>query len=196
MLLIAIPKSAGTSLVNTIGKICNIKVSEGIGKGKYDIDCEDYYEIQKYHSIVPERSSEFLNKTTKSKYEIFREHLLPTNRHLKILEKINRRIIILLRNPEDIIDCYKRMKKSSLINFDLLNKDINNFYNSYFNWEYDKKLIIFYDDLIKKYNHTMDKIFTFWALKKPKKNISLLRKNYTGIGKQRLEENSATNWTT
>jgi hypothetical protein len=146
---------------------------------------------------MSERTPKFINKITKSKYEIYREHILPTNRHLKILEKVNRKIIILLRKPEDVIDSYKRLKKSNKINFDKLTKDVEKFYSSYIAWSINKKkiLLITYKQLIKEYNKTMNEIFNFWNLKKPKNYIKLLRKNYTGVGEKRLEENNVTNWT-
>lgn len=192
MLLIAIPKSAGTSLVHTVGRILKIKIFEGMPKWTYDINCEDYPELQKYHSIMPERSSRFLERVTRSKTEIYREHLLPTERHLNILKKINRKVVVLLRKPDDIIDSYKRLKKSNKINFEQLQKDIQKFYDEYL--KYDKKnnnmLIIHYELLIKYYQLTMKNIFKFWDLKMPKKFPSLAKKNFTGVGLKRFKGKS------
>ncbi len=190
MLFISIPKSAGTSLVHTIGKILEIPIVTGIRGSIYDIDCEGFTEIQKYYSTMTERTSLFVDEITKSKTTIYRDHLLPTGRHLSILKKINRKYVILLRKPSEIIDSHKRLKKSNIIDFNRLSIDVEMFYNNYllFSKVYDKCLIVLYKDLILDYNKTMDKIFDFWELKKPNKYMDLLKIHYTGVGDKRLKE--------
>jgi hypothetical protein len=189
MLLIAIPKSASTSLVHTLGKMLNIKVYEGIAKKEYDFNCEGFSEIQKYHSNMVERSGVFLNLITGGRHAIYREHLLPTYRHIKILLSIKRKVVLLLRNPDDVIDSYRRLKRSSEIDFKKLSRDVNVIYNKYINLKGKEKIcIIHYKDLILNYKNTIRKIYNFWGIRLPKKIIPLMRIKYTGVGDKRLKE--------
>ena len=52
MLIIAQPKTASTSLVQTVGEYLDIEFSHGVGKKKCDKKCEGFTEIQKYHVFL------------------------------------------------------------------------------------------------------------------------------------------------
>lgn len=185
MLIIAQPKSASTSLVHTIGDIADIKVMVGIPKTKIDIVCEGYNEIQRYHNNMVERSPVFLKQLIEGRKTVFKEHLLPTNRHLEIIKKFKTNIVILLRNVDDIVDCYDRLKSKT--NLKQIRKDISKFHDRWMYFASNKAniIVIEYRDLILSYEKTMDKILKHFKLKR-KKNIKFKRLKYTGIGEKRV----------
>ena len=57
MLLIAMSKSASTSLAATIAKIGNLNCKLGISRIDIDIDCDEFKYLQKCHDNMIERSS-------------------------------------------------------------------------------------------------------------------------------------------
>ena len=193
LLLIAMPKAAGTSLVVTLGKILNIPVCEGT-KDTNKKKCEGFSEIQKYHTIMGRRSYAFFDKVTKSRFDIYREHILPTKHHLYCLKKLNRKFILLVREPEHAANCYARMKGSKKMNIKKIEKDLQTFlfnYYQFINNSYKKALVITYGQLILNYSNTIRKILNFYGLghKIPKKIPALSKRHYTGVGKKRLKGN-------
>jgi hypothetical protein len=195
MLLIAIPKSASTSLATTIAKISGLHCGLGIPATKIDINCEGYEEIQKYHCNMVERSPLFLQQIIKGRKKIFKEHLLPTDRHLKILNKFKERIVILLRDKNDVYDAYRRIdiehykKEKKYINLKQIKEDINNFHDRYMWWASNKPnvIVFYYRDLITNYQAVMNRILKWYKLKRCK-IIPLMKLKYTGIGEKRIKE--------
>ncbi len=194
MLLIAQPKSASTSLLYTIKEVLKIRIKEGIPKKHYEIDCENFSEIQKHHSNMIERSSLFIKRIIINKKILYREHLLPTKRHLIILDKLlkinKEKIVILLRKPEDSFDSYLRLK-NSVIDKEQLLKDLKDFYSIYIDFvqgKEDKILLIHYKELVLNYKKTIKKVFSYYGYKPPKRLKSLKRKKYTGVGAKRIYE--------
>jgi hypothetical protein len=188
MLLIGQPKSATTSLARTIARMGKLKCRLGIPKKKGDIRCKGFQTIQRHHDNMSVRSQKFLMQVINGKKTIFKEHLLPTDNHLQLLNKIKGKIVILLRNPEHSIDSYGRLgiKNFNLIRDGILN-DLIKFNKKYKEWAIDKKniLVIDYDDLILTYNNTMRKILKHYGIRY-KKLIPLMKKKYTGVGLERL----------
>ena len=188
MLLIAMPKAAGTSLVVTLGKILNIPVCEGTKDTKNNPKCKEFPEVQKYHTIMGRRSYAFFDKVTKSRFDIYREHILPTGHHLHCLKKLNRKVIILLRSTKDAADCYKRMKGSKKMNLKKIEDELCLFSNRYLEsfMKNEKVLIIRYDQLVLNYTAIIKRILKHYNFKIPKKIPRLSRRHYTGVGIKRL----------
>lgn len=190
MLLIAQPKSASTSLANTISLIGNLHCKLGIKKDSIDVASEGFGEIQKYHDNMIERSPVFIKQTICGKKTIFKEHLLPTDRHLRIIEKFNTRFIILLRDVDHSYDSYKRLFEKNNKDFDKkqLYQDILDFHNRWMWWDSRQKnsKIVYYEDLILSYNATMKKILSWYKIKY-KKIIPMLKCKYTGVGEKRIK---------
>ncbi len=215
MLLIAQPKSASTSLLKTLAKIAKIKYQNGFSKEIGWEYCEGFSEIQKYHDTTIKRNYSFLRNWMVSRGNILKDHILPTEHHKNIITKINTKIVILLRNPEHTFDNYKRLYNSykngeltdecvdelmpyrlEKLNWDLFLQDLILFNKLWREFNYEKKLIITFDDLILKYEKTIKDILNFWGLQKPEKIVPLLRSKgnhgyntYTGVGEKRLREN-------
>jgi hypothetical protein len=194
MLLIAQPRSASTSLAKTIAEIGKLNVNLGIPRNEFDIDCEGYIEIQKYHSNMVERNMKFLSQEIKGRKTLFKEHLLPTNRHLKILNKIGRiPYIVLLRDPDESLDSYIRLfKKNKDYDKDKLLNDLRDFHDRYMWWASNKPnvLIFYYRDLILNYNTVIRKILKHYKIKY-NKIIRLKKLHYTGIGEKRVTNSPA-----
>ena len=95
MLLIAQPKSASTSLAKTISKIGNLECKLGIPAIPIDIECEGFKYIQKAHNNMAERSPLFIKQCLHGRKTIFKEHIIPTDRHIKILNKFKTNFVIL-----------------------------------------------------------------------------------------------------
>jgi hypothetical protein len=188
--MIAQPKSASTSLAKTIAKIGKLYCNLGVPYHKGDMKCKGFSQIQEYHDNMSVRSQKFLQQIINGKKTLFKEHLLPTDGHLRKLEKIRKPIIILLRSPEDSFDSYKRLFESNKKKYNKENllKEIEDFHNRYMWWDsrqgYTK--IIYYQDLILNYQNTMKNILKWYGIKY-KKIIPLLKLKYTGIGIKRLK---------
>lgn len=201
MLLIAMPKSASTSLAATIAQIGNLKCSLGVPAMKIDIPCEGYNEVQHYHNNMCERSALFLAQTVNGRKTIFKEHILPTDRHLKILKKLGR-VVILLRNPDEVADCYRRLdgahfkRTGKHIDVDKIYKEMCEFHDRWQSWKSRNKnaILVYYEDLVKNYSSTMKKIMKHYKLKG--KIIPLKKLKYTGVGVKRIKtENEKENET-
>jgi hypothetical protein len=188
MLLIGQPKSATTALACTLAKITGKQYVLGVPKESHDIKCEGYTEIQKYHNNMIERSPLFLKQVITGKNKIFKEHLLPTERHLKILDKYKDPIIILLRDPEHSLDSYERLFKSKNKKFNKkqLFLDLLAFNTTYRSYKKENILIVEYIDLITNYNETIKSIMNHYKM--TGKIIPLMKKKYTGVGEKRIND--------
>ena len=198
MLLIAMPKSASTSLAATIAEIGRIKAVLGVPSTGIDIPCEGYEEIQHYHNNMCERSGLFIKQVITGRHKIFKEHILPTDRHLKLVKKIGGRVVVLLRNPEDAADCYRRLdekhyaKTGKHIDVDKILKELSDFHDRWMWWKSTNKnaIIVYYEDLIKNYRPTMKKILKHYGLSG--RIVAMKKLKYTGVGVKRLKESENT----
>lgn len=209
MLIVAQPKSASTSLLYSIAKAAGIKAVNGKSKSKNDELCIGFEELQKYHTTTHKRTEKLLTYYCQKKDLIYKDHILPTEEHLKYLNK--KRFIVLLRKPEDTIDNYKRIienyKNNKLLAKDakelklelLINIDFDKFCDDIrlFNkiWsEYHGGLHIDYDTLIMCPRNTLLKCMNYFQLPIIGK-IELVKakgnhgyNTYTGIGEKRAKE--------
>jgi hypothetical protein len=181
MLIIAQPKSASTSLLYTLSKMLKGKAVHGTKRKAYDILNPGFERLQYFHTLIFERTALDVKNMIEMKKTVYREHLLPTERNLRILDKYNN-YIVLLRNPEDSYDNYVRImgKEDKKLLKEL--KDFNSKYRKYLE---DKNiLIVNYEDLVLDYVNTIIKIKRYWKINS---KIRLLEKlNYTGEGEKKL----------
>jgi hypothetical protein len=212
MLLIAQPKSASTSLLKTLAKIIGVKAANGFGKkGKWEL-CEGFTELQKYHDTTIKRKKPFLNFWLSHKTALLKEHILPTEHHKKIIKESNKHVVILLRNPTTcyhnyvrMIDDFKQGRLPDKVIKELMPwrffkidqfqfyQDIKDFNAGWQGFDYDKKLIVTFEQLILKYKQTMRKILKHYG--HGKKRITPLLKakgnhgysTYTGNGERKLK---------
>lgn len=194
MLLIAQPKSASTSLMYSLSEILNITHKNGQSFTKDDKKCEGYEELQKYHGTTVKRNYKYMERYIKDKKIIYKEHILPIPEHLGIIEKINCPVVVLLREPEETIESYKRvfsvLPELKDINYERLLEEVKEFYNTYKNLKSDLYLIITFRDVVFNFNQTIEKIIKHYSLKVPKnlKKFELAKRNYTGHGIRKIME--------
>ena len=109
MLIISIPKSASTSLLTTLARLHK---TDGIQLFfKNYIIPVDYQQLGKYHSDLREYGSTdaaIFFDTIK----IYKQHIPPTDNNLGLLK--NKKKVILLREPKDIVMAYYRADKKLL----------------------------------------------------------------------------------
>jgi hypothetical protein len=208
MLIIGQPKSASTSLLKSIAQIARIQYKNGQSRGKKDVMCEGFEELQKYHTTTHRRTKKYLISWAKRKDKIYKEHILPTQEHIEALK--GQRYIILLRNPEHTIDNYVRLIKTykdgklskhdinelklellTNIDFDKFSQDIIDFHNK---WKEVEALHIDYDQLVMCPVNTLKKCMSYLGLPIRGK-IELLKakgnhgyNTYTGVGYERAKK--------
>jgi len=202
MFWISQPKSAGSSLACTLAKILKANYVNGRVYEHKKIYCEGFTELQKWHNTMIPRTAKFLYGYCTGTKNVYKEHILPTKEHMKIIRNFKYDIMILLRNPIDSIDCYKRFDlneikkrhgRSGIVNLIEIKKDINLFYNRYMKIKKENHshlLFITFEDIINNFSKTLKKIFEHYKLILPKnyENIKLKKIKYTGIGEKRSKE--------
>jgi len=151
MLIVAQPRSASTSLLYTMSEILKIKPVNGLMRVK---KAAGYSELQRLHRIIGERTKETIKNCIQSKNKIYRLHLLPIEKHLKILDKIDDNFILLLRDPEKTLESYMKYCKSLQNNSKLRTiclKDLYDFHNKWVEFAINKKniLIVHFSELIQ-----------------------------------------------
>lgn len=158
MLMITMPKSASTSLLFTLSEIMKVKPVSMNDQNK-NLIFKEFKEIHKWHSNMGRRDLEFFKKISKSKKELHREHTLPTEEHQDLLSKINDPILLLIRNPLDVLNAYERIveeqKKNNekIIDLVKIKKDIFIWFYDWISFAIDRDnfLIVNYEDLIFEY---------------------------------------------
>jgi len=194
MLLIGQPKSGSTALMKTIAEIAKIQPINGRNWTAQDVECEGYKETQKYHHTTVKRSKEFLINHAANRKSIYKEHILPIEHHINILKKIEDNFVCLLRDPEEILDCYRRIDSVLNIkfNFKKLYKEIELYYNIYNNLNIQNMLIVTYKDIVLNFKETIKPILNHYGIAIPDDidKWDLLKVNYTGVGLKRLKDAS------
>jgi len=194
LLIIAIPKSASTSLLKTLGKIHKLETTQSNEfKGNPVPDSTEI--LHKHHSdvreIFPENVLDFQSDSI-----IYKQHIYPSKNNLAQLASTKK--IILLRNTQDVILAYKRgidkkvhnkfegfsenMKEEEWLDSAKnlgLSSDLNNFYTIWNNINDGHTLIVHYEALIKNPSKEINRIENFLGLRETKKKIRLLKKRYT-----------------
>ena len=104
MLIIAIPKSASTSLMLTLGKYHNLEAKQDLSfsKNKSAENCQILYKL---HSDVRELTDNDV-KLLSIPSAINKQHIYPSSNNVSLLSNIKK--VILLRPPDEIILAYRR----------------------------------------------------------------------------------------
>ena len=201
MFFIAQPKSGSTSLGRTLSTV--LKVSYLNGRTYYPRSkrplCNEFKEIQKYHSSMVPRSKEYIIDSCKNKKNVYKEHILPTKRHLDIIRNLDCNLMILLRKPDETFDAYKRFNEKEvlkkygekIVDLKQIQKDIYMFYDRYIELKKENHkhlLFITYRDIVLNFTNTFKLIFDHYNLTLPKnyKKIKLMKVKFTGVGVKRL----------
>jgi hypothetical protein len=182
MLLIAQPKTASTSLAFTLGRIGKLRVMAYNNRKMNDIINSESRTIARYHHNVFEKSSAYIQVTMQHRNILYREHIFPTHDHLQKIKSVNENFIVLLRNPLHSFDCYQRINIRNIE----IKKELYYFYKGFKHYKNNNMLIIYYGDLVLRYEKTMVKIMKHLNIKG--RIIPLLREKYTGVGERRLKK--------
>lgn len=111
MLLVAIPKSASTSLMKTLALLHNRKAKQDSSMRESMPKPREVRYLANWHSDVREYSAELVDKMC-SKRMLFKQHVFPSENNLALLR--GKRIVVLLRDPQEVIDAYFRAEKAGI----------------------------------------------------------------------------------
>jgi hypothetical protein len=201
--------------LRTIAQILKIKAINGISNAK-DPFCKGFSELQKYHTTTHQRDFKYFNDVINDRKKIYKDHILPVDNQIEWIEKINKPIVVLLRNVEDTIDNYKRLMASfrsgklnkttakelqvSLlcsINFEKFCEDLYSYNTLWKQARIEKALYVDYNELVLCPYRLTKNIVNHFGFKMPViKNFQLLKakgnhgySTYTGVGyKRALDE--------
>jgi hypothetical protein len=184
MLIAAMPKTASTSLIYSLGQITGLPIQPHVENMAFHSKPILFKELSKYHKSVYCKTKTFYEIMAESKSFIFREHVIPEKYGLDFLIVSSEKIVILYRNPYHIIDNYDRLSKvddrEKLLQELCIMRD---FYVSL--RDNLNRLLISYRDLVKYPQKTIKKILAFFGVE-AKHKIVLQKKKYTGVGVKRL----------
>lgn len=194
MLIIAIPKSASTSLLYTLRESLKFPAKQKFNHEKKSLL---YPVLTNLHSDVGEYSKVAIDEFTQP-YKIFKQHIPPTKNNTNLLKK--KKKIVLLRDVNEIILAYKRGAKAEVHNllkgFDKswsdkkwllmakengLYNELDNFFNKWKEEEGAYTLIIQYDDLINNPTLVINKILEFIEYPKQVKSLKLAKARYSRV---------------
>lgn len=106
MLIVAMPKSASSSLVSTLGSIHGFPTRQ-LKFGHLPIPAKTRY-LGQVHSDFRDLSSDEVSLFARRDV-IYKQHIPPTPNNLELLEDIRK--VILLRNPAQVVSAYRRAKR-------------------------------------------------------------------------------------
>ncbi len=200
MLIIAVPKSASTSLIETLGKTQKIKaLQEFFLEGSIP---ESSNVIHTLHSDIRELSEEDVSLFS-AKNVFYKQHIFPTVNNIELLQNVKK--VILLRDPEDILKAYlrgankrynalptgysKELSQEELYQKaceDGFLKDIQFFYNE---WQKqaisEVTLFINFDDYVNNTTAVVQKIEAFFNLPRTNNSVQAVKARYSRETKTR-----------
>ncbi len=179
MLIIAIPKSASTSLLDTLGKLHGVPSEQMFFREKPIPS--DLRILYRYHSDIREIDAEQA-KLFSGRDRFFKQHIPPTINNLQLLRGAKK--VILLRKPEEIVGAYYRayrrgleMRSKEISDTHTLSEwmqiaeenglleDLRWFYKTWLDESQkhtEVNLVIKYDDLLRDPKKTMNMVEEFF----------------------------------
>lgn len=192
MLIIAIPKSASTSLKSTLGTVnCFESVQLRFKENPTPLG---FSILSDYHSDIRELTQNDAKMFSQENI-IYKQHIPPTKNNLYLLKDLKK--IVLLREPRDIIQAYYRARQKGMSrNYGGIDKsnmeewvnasdqnglfdELNDFYKRWNAEQGVNCLILQYKDLIEDTQNSINRIQNYLALPLITKNIVLDRKRFT-----------------
>ena len=182
MLLVAIPKSASTSLMHTLGTTHNLKYTMHFEwDGSLCSGHKAYHQQHNFGWELNERIVDFWRTSD----ILFKVHVFPSENNRQLLRDVKK--VVLLRKPVDIVQAYRRGHETGVYRSRLnvfhgcvspeewhekalasgLLGSLKYFYNA---WKAEKQnvLHIEFDDLVQDTASTVRKIEHFWSLPESK----------------------------
>ena len=184
MLLVAMPKTASTSLIYTLRDCTGFAIQPHVENIGFAGDPVKYSELSKYHKSVYLKNITWLHAMAKDKRVIYRDHVLPEAEGAQFFKDVSCPVCVLYRNPEHIMDNY--IRTALIENGSKLLEELKNLHNFYVSLAVsDNILLVSYREIVKKPRQTVKKIIAHFGIKQTKK-IILQKKKYTGKGVERL----------
>lgn len=193
MLIISIPKSASTSLLDTFGKLHALPSRQLDFKNRSSD--ADFPLLGNLHNDTCKLRNEDFS-VFKDQHMLYKQHILPTEEHVKVLKNIKK--VVLLRNPYDILLSYRRATvkgihpekngmHSSLSEGEWIEKaesngffdEIKNFHQGWMQQQDENTLILRYKELVNNPHQSINKIEAFFDLPITKRKIVLSKKRYS-----------------
>lgn len=198
MLIVAIPKSASTSLMITLSRLHNIPSSQLFFKDQMPL--ANFPVLSDYHSDIRTLDKEQLAQLD-SNTHIFKQHIAPTAEHLDALRSVPK--VVLLRNPKDIISAYYRAESKMIHDkrkefegkrteeewqiqaeeIGLIN-EVSSFHDGWKSAN-GNQILIYYEDLIANPKEVINKIESYFGLDKTNNKITLSKERYSRVSKGR-----------
>ena len=195
MILIAQPKSASTSLLETLREIGNLR-----GNKYRDPEAKryEYKRLTLPHNNFQDCSDrELLTDACTSKDKMYQIHLPPTKNNRKIIKKAEDKVLILLRNPAGSVEGYTRHVYSGRrYNYAKTKQKAKEHHKvlAWFNEEWrsfakknpELALVINFEDLVLNNKKYIDQATAFLEIPIVKRITKLRKARYTGQGMKKI----------
>ena len=163
MLIAACMKTASTSLMITLAKILKLEYVQET----HFIDKE---KIGQYPScqFIPAKdmirvSRARLKSWSENSNKVFKQHLVANRYHLKILKELDCKVVVLIRNYEDIVSSLKRAK-IPISNEEKCLEQMESFVKNYKKYFVgDNFLVIKFGEFVKNPTFYINEILNFWG---------------------------------
>ncbi len=198
MLIISIPKSASTSLLDTFGKLHLLPSRQASLKN--GSKSEEFPILSSYHPDTRQLLKAHIDTFAKADV-LYKQHILPTTHNIALLKNIKK--VVLLRNPYDVLLAYHRgisyhkvIKKDmyhEAIQEEILSagewieasqkngfmKELRNFYEEWLQEEGEQTLVLHYKELIDDPQKAINQMEDFFGMPVTTKKIKLSKKRYS-----------------
>jgi len=193
VLIVAIPKSASTSLLRTLGRLHDIAVEEA---HFVDLKVPDGIErLHEHHPDIVELTSREAERVA-DQNKIYKQHFPPTLNNVELLR--DQPVVVLLRDESEVLDAYQRafktyaMKKPASVDRHAsgdhwrrhavesgLDVDLQSFTGGWTDAAHDNLHFVDYADLVADPSVTVNAIERFWNLPETPGPIELDKARYT-----------------
>jgi hypothetical protein len=193
MLIVAIPKSASTSLLTTLEDLHNREGAQVFfPDNKLPQDVNVLHELHSDIRAITDKEVDLFSDPNK----FYKQHIFPSERNKKKLADLDK--VILLRKPGEIILSYYRSNQKYLSDGHTvmascknaeewliksreigLFQDLKTFYTEWKKEEDD--LIIYFHDLVSEPEKVVNDIERFWDLKVTTGDFNLSKKRYSRV---------------
>ena len=193
MLIVSIPKSASTSLMDTFGKLHALPTRQLELEGH--VTPKDYQSMSYIHPDTKLLSTEDVAYFSQPDF-LYKQHIVPTDENIRKLKALKK--VVLLRNPYDIILAYRRGTLKGIhgkkMDFDKsesegewlekaeksgLLLELKHFERAWRDAVDEHTLLIEYQDLMKETHKIINRIERFWNLPVTSKPVKLSKKRYS-----------------
>ncbi|GMU78665.1 MAG: hypothetical protein AMXMBFR46_14600 [Acidimicrobiia bacterium] len=196
MLLVALPKSASTSLMTTLGVLWSLPASQTTFPAQPWPSRPGFDNIARFHSDARElaagQAEQFAGSGT-----LFKQHVVPTDHNLDLLD--GQRTVVLIRDARDIVRAYFRAdhlrEHPPRSAFNGLRREdqwlvraeeiglIDELERFAARWEaVPEALLVRFEDLVREPGRCVDAIEDHWDLPRSTRPVTLARERYTRVG--------------